>query len=125
MTDIESIKRINSYFDDYALMYEKVLCSIYGYAQKNSRHGATQEVYHGMLHDIAKNQKGEYITPFEAGLAIGEVCTLLYEAFDYGCQKYENNINIVNKLNECKRLLREPSLENIQNSIEEAYKLLL
>ena len=112
-------------FDIHSAMYENLLCKIYGYTDKNSRHGATHEIYDGMLNDVKTNANGNYYDPFEAGISLGEIKTYIMEALDYACQQYEDDSRILNKLHECKRHLYDPTLKNIETCLDQAYEILM
>lgn len=125
MIDLNFIRRENPMFDIHSAMYENLLCKIYGYSNKTSRHGATHEIYDGMLRDIEANSRGEYNDPLEAGISLGEIKTYIMEALDYACQQYEDDSMKLNKLHECKRLLHEPTRKSIETCLDQAYEILM
>lgn len=125
MINLDYIRRENPMFDIHSAMYENLLCKIYGYSDKTSRHGATHEIYDGMLRDIGRNAKGEYYDPFEAGISLGEIKTFITEALDYASLQYEDDSVILSKLHECKGYLQDSTLKGIETCLDKAYKILM
>ena len=127
MIDLDFIRRTNPMFDEHSVKYENLLCHIYGYPEKNIRHGAAHEFFDEMMSSSYIDDDGDYEDAFAAGLAIGKVATYLSEAFQHAIDECDISQETVAGLVECQDALSslDPiTIEGIKQVVAKAYTVL-
>ncbi len=103
-----------------AMNYEYLIRAVFK-CGRTRRFGADADIFRGLENASVPFPSQESVDQYKLGFKIGEVAAYLHTALYEVQEQYKDNKEFTSKIDKCLEYLYEPSLEDIDKCIEEAW----
>lgn len=103
-----------------AMYYENLIRAVFK-CGRTRRFGADADIFRELERASVAFPGQKSVNQYRLGFKIGEVTAYLHTALYEVQEQYKENKEFISKIDKCLKYLYEPSLEDIDNCIEEAW----